>query len=257
MSLPRKWILLRGLGRSAGHWGSFRTQIEKAFPLEHFYFLDLQGNGKFNSYSSPIEIANYIAPLEQQLRDSNYFEIDGPTIGVGLSLGGMVLTEWSQQVAGRYQQIFLINSSGSNLSYPWQRLSLKVLALAIRSFWIKNRVEHEINSLLVTSSLTRDEILKKYSEELQNNVFVSEKFPIALNNVLRQAIAGARYSIPSKINTSATLIVGEKDAFVNADCSRAIQQKWNCKIEIHPTAGHDISFQDSAWLIRAISSNLQ
>lgn len=169
----------------------------------------------------------------------------------------MVLTEWSQQVADRYQQIFLINSSGRNLSFPWQRLSLKVLASALKSFWVKNSTEHEVNSLLVTSSLTRAEILKRYSKELQNNVRVSEKFPIAFQNVLRQTLAGARFKIPSKINTPATLIAGEKDAFVSADCSRAIQQKWNCKIEVHPDAGHDISFQDSVWLIRTISFNLQ
>jgi hypothetical protein len=36
---------------------------------------------------------------------------------------------------------------------------------------------------------------------------------------------------------------------VNVECSRAIARKWQLPIIEHPTAGHDLSTDDSQWVV--------
>ena len=72
-------------------------------------------------------------------------------------------------------------------------------------------------------------------------------------NVLRQLLAASIYSFPEKAPTEVVLMSGGKDKFVSAQCSKDIENKWQCKHIIHPTAGHDISFQFPDWVIEQIS----
>ena len=44
-----KWIVLRGLGRGHGHWGTFLKKMETAFPNDRFYWLEILKNYKPSS----------------------------------------------------------------------------------------------------------------------------------------------------------------------------------------------------------------
>ena len=244
--------MLRGLGRGHGHWGSFAEKIQQAFPEDKFYFLDLPGNGSLNGEESPLEISQYISFLEQQLTNSDFFQHPGRTLGMGLSLGGMVMTEWAREFHTRFEKIFLINSSAANLSYPWERISWLVLYTSLKQIFMSSTEKFEMSSLLVTTSLTKSQLHNEYHHDVLRNMAFTDKFSVTDKNVLRQTVAAARYSFPPESPGPAVILVGSMDRFVQPECSYAIQKIWKCKIEIHPTAGHDIAFEDPDWVINTM-----
>lgn len=252
MNLRFKWILLRGLGRGHGHWGSFAEKVQRAYPEDKFYFVDLPGNGSLNFEESPLQIHRYVSSLEQQLIKADFFHHGGTTIGIGLSLGGMVMTEWARIHHQRFEKIFLINSSAANFSYPWERISWLVLSTSLKQIGTSNIEVFETNSLLVTTSLTKEQLQNEFRNDLLHNTAFTEKFPITVKNIIRQTIAAARYTFPLKSPVPAVILVGSKDRFVRPACSYAIQKTWNCKMNVHPTAGHDIAFEDPNWVIQTI-----
>lgn len=251
-----KWIVLRGLGRSHGHWGSFQNKMRQAFPNDEIYFLDLPGNGDLNQKISPVEIRKYVPFLRKQLKATSFFETSGPVYGVGLSLGGMVMTEWVVQGDIDFKKIFLINTSASNFSGPWRRISPLVLLTSVKQLFAGSQEIFELNSLKVTTNFSEQQLKAEFKEDLLTNIEVSLKYPIHYKNIIRQLIAAAKYFFPVKINTEVILINGAKDRFVNPKCSEDIQKKWGCKLMTHPTAGHDIAFADGAWLINVLKSTL-
>ena len=250
----RKWIILRGLGRGHGHWGTFIQKLEAAFLKDKIFWLDLPGNGFLNKESSPVVIQDYVASLEQQLKNSNFFEISGPTIGVGLSLGGMVLTEWVQQKPSRFDQIFLINTSAANLSKPWKRISLRVLANALKQLFTSQLEQFELNSLKMTTTLNEEIIKSKFIDDYRAVREFSKKYPITKKNIFRQLLAASKYQFPRRPAVPTILISGAGDRFVNSDCSHDLKQWWKCDLIMHPTAGHDLAFEDPNWLIEILKS---
>ena len=104
-----KWIFIRGLGRGHGHWGTFIKKFETAVQNDSVYWLDLPGNGFLNNQVSPLKIPTYILAMEEQLKATDFFQVEGKTLGVGLSMGAMVLTEWSQQQNSFFDKIYLMS----------------------------------------------------------------------------------------------------------------------------------------------------
>jgi len=253
-----KWIVLRGLGRGFGHWGSFQDKLRGAFPRDEIYFIDLPGNGTLNQETSPIHISDYVEYLENQLKMTAFYETEGPVYGIGLSLGGMVMTEWARQFEDFFTRIFLINTSASNFSGPWRRISIPVFLNSIKQVFNKKGLveDFELNSLLITTSLDAQKIRKEFAHDHQSNVAFTKEYPITKKNILRQLFAASRYFFPQTLKTSVVLINGAKDRFVNPACSVDIQKRWSCKLVTHPTAGHDIAFEDAAWLIDVIQKNI-
>ncbi|MBC7465833.1 MAG: alpha/beta hydrolase [Bdellovibrio sp.] len=252
-----KWIVLRGLGRGYGHWGSFQQKMRDAFPHDEIYFIDLPGNGILNGEMSPLKISQYVSFLENQLKMSAFFETNGPVYGIGLSLGGMVMIEWANQFEDFFTKIFLINTSASNFSKPWKRISIPVFLNTAKQVF-KNTIENlEMNSLKITTSLSEDQIRTQFGEDYKSNIAFTKKYPITKENVMRQLFAASKYFFPKVMKTPVVLINGANDRFVNPSCSLDIQSVWKCKLVTHPTAGHDVAFEDAKWLIDLVKNEIQ
>ncbi len=249
-----KWVILRGLGRGHGHWGTFISKLTAAVPEDSIYWLDLPGNGFLNAAVSPVKIEDYISSLENQLQLTDFFHTKGRCVGVGLSLGAMVLTEWSQQQSQRFDKIILINTSAANFSKPWKRISLQVLANSMKQLFTTELEQFEMNSLQITTTLTEDMIRANFNDSYQAVIEFSKKYPIEKGNITRQLLAAARYLFPKKITVPTVLISGAGDKFVNPQCSQDIKNHWGCELVVHPTAGHDIAFEDSDWLIQTLKT---
>lgn len=82
-----RWLLLRGLGREAGHWDGFPDKL-KALGQE-VEFLDLPGAGTEFARPSPLTIAETVEDLRRR-RASNV-----PVGVIAISLGGMVALDWA------------------------------------------------------------------------------------------------------------------------------------------------------------------
>ena len=251
-----KWVVLRGLGRGHGHWGTFLKKMEAAFPQDRIYWLDLPGNGFLNKEVSPVKLAEYIPFLEAQLKETDFFQTEGATLGVGLSLGAMVLVAWSQKIQNRFDKIFLINTSAANFSAPWTRISALVLFNSIRQLFTAKLEQFEMNSLLVTTNLSEEKIRSEFHDSFAAVIDFSKKYPIVKDNITRQLLAAARYVFPVTPAVPTVLLRGEKDRFVNPQCTADIQKRWNCRMLSHPSAGHDIAFEDAAWLLNALQNEI-
>src|SRR5690242_11835434 len=91
MSAPATWILLRGLGREAGHWAPFVEAFGQRFSGAQVRTLDFPGVGRARKVSAPWSIDGIVDFLHDQI------EGDAPTPWgiLGHSLGGMVALAWA------------------------------------------------------------------------------------------------------------------------------------------------------------------
>ncbi|MGZ5181847.1 MAG: alpha/beta fold hydrolase, partial [Ramlibacter sp.] len=80
----RRWVLLRGLTREAGHWGGFSAMLARATG-EAVLPLDLPGNGRRSGERSPTSVAALVDDCRRQLPASRV-----PAVVVAMSLGAMV-----------------------------------------------------------------------------------------------------------------------------------------------------------------------
>lgn len=247
----KNWILIRGLARGVGHWGSFPEKLKQNFPNDNFYFVDIPGNGYLSEQATPLKVANFIDSFNAQLEKQN-FDFLLPTFGLSLSLGSMAMVEWAKQRPKLFQKIILMNTSAANFSNIFHRLSFDAMALGYRLSQIKSLADREVESLEITTSLSKDQIKTDFKKELDLMVQFSEKYAAKSANVLRQLIAGSTYRFPKNPPTEVLILSGSKDKFVSAKCSNAIAKYWNCAHRIHPEAGHDISFQFPDWVIEQI-----
>lgn len=245
------WILIRGLGRGAGHWGAFVEKLQKAFPHDKIYFVDVPGNGYLRDIPTPLKVSDFITSFEEQLKKQN-FDPTKPTYGYSLSLGSMAMVEWAAQRPNLFKKIYISNTSAANFSNIFKRLSVDAMTLGLRMRFMKTHEDREIASLEVTTTLSKNKILSDYKKSFDSMLAFSQTNAAIPKNILRQLLAASIYKFPKTAPTEVVLMSGSKDRFVSAQCSKDIENHWHCKHVIHPDAGHDISFQYPDWVIEQI-----
>lgn len=242
MGQTKNWILLRGLGRGTGHWGSFVDQLKSRFPNDNFELLDLPGNGARHQEQSPLRIADYV----KDLRSHSQFVKNGESFKIlAISLGGMITVEWMREFPHEVKKAYLICTSSAGMSPFYERYQLnnyvKTLKLLRGSkdevFWEKNVLE------MVTNSHERRE------SEILSMIAYSKAFPMKMENIVRQMAAASRYRFPNTAPGEIRLIGSYGDRLVSPHCTLKIAEKWGMKAAMHPWAGHDIPIDDPHWLI--------
>lgn len=251
----KNWILIRGLGRGSGHWGPFPEKLKQAFPDDSIYFVDVPGNGQLHKLDTPLKISEFISHLDEQLLQQN-FNFQNPTYGYSLSLGSMAMVEWAQQRPDLFKKIYISNTSAANFSNVFKRLSVDALKLGFRMRKMKSHHERELASLLLTTTLSEQQILNDYKKAYESMIDFSHTHCARPRNILRQLIAAATYSFPSEPPVETILMSGGKDQFVSAKCSIDIEIAWQCPHIVHPEAGHDISFQFPDWVVEKLKATL-
>lgn len=248
----KNWILIRGLARGAGHWGSFPGKLQQAFPNDKIYYVEVPGNGLLRDLPTPLKVSKFIESFDQQLKQQN-FDFTLPTYGYSLSLGSMAMVEWAKQKPDFFKKIYISNTSAANFSNVFKRLSIDAMTLGFRMRRMKNAEDKEFAALQVTTTLSKENIIKDYKNDFDSMLSFSKTNAAHPGNVIRQLLAASIYAFPPKPPTEVVLMSGGKDRFVSAQCSLDIEHKWHCKHIIHPEAGHDISFQFPDWVIEQIS----
>ena len=248
----KNWILIRGLARGAGHWGSFPAKLQKAFPHDKIYYVEVPGNGLLRDHPTPLKVSQFVESFDEQLKKQG-FDFTLPTYGYSLSLGSMAMVEWARQKPDFFKRIYISNTSAANFSNVFKRLSIDAMTLGARMRRMKTAEDKEIASLQVTTTLSKEQILSDYKHDFDSMLSFSKTNSAHPKNILRQLLAASFYGFPQKPPTEVVLMSGGKDKFVSAQCSKDIENKWHCKHVIHPEAGHDISFQFPDWVIEQIS----
>ena len=240
---PDTWIFLRGLTRSSAHWGQFVAEFEVENSAQ-VIALDLPGNGALWQEPSPTRVAQMARWCQQEVQRRG---IQG-TVGVlAMSLGGMVAAQWALQQPAAVRELVLINTSMRPFNPFWQRMRpasfwcLIKLALtgATPQIW-----EREI--LRLTTNHARHDVLQSWSAERVQR-------PVSGLNAMRQLLAAARYRAQAKGPHVPTLVLaGEHDRLVAAQCSKEIAKRWGTALQLHPSAGHDLTLDDGPWVAAAV-----
>ncbi|MDG0816149.1 alpha/beta fold hydrolase [Bdellovibrio svalbardensis] len=241
MPNPRRWILLRGLARGRGHWGSFVQKMQAHFPNDEFELIDLKGNGERFTEQSPLHVEDYV----RDLRAHSQFVKDGKPFNIlAVSLGAMITVEWMREYPHEVQKAILVCTSSSGFSPFYDRYRLRnylpTLRLAIETSaekWERDILE------MVTNSHERREA------EIGAMIEYSKRNPMKVTNILRQLAAASRYRFPKDAPGDIKIIGSHGDRLVSPRCSLKIAEGWGLKAVMHPWAGHDIPVDDPQWLI--------
>ncbi|QDK38273.1 alpha/beta hydrolase [Bdellovibrio sp. NC01] len=241
MQNTNRWILLRGLARGRGHWGSFATEIQKKFPNDQFEFLDLKGNGERFAEKSPLTVAEFVKDLRER---SQFVKEKVPFKVLSVSLGAMITVEWMRQYPHEIEKAFLVCTSSSSFSPFYDRFMLHNYLPSLSLTFAKDpaRWEKTILGMVVNNHERRE-------AEMPAMIEYSRENPMQVLNVVRQLKAAASYSFPKEAPGDIQLIGSHGDRLVNPSCTPNIAQAWNLKAAMHPWAGHDIPVDDPKWLL--------
>jgi alpha-beta hydrolase superfamily lysophospholipase len=234
------YLMLRGLGREAGHWGAFREEIENQYEV---YALDLPGAGSERHRSCPLTIDEIVDDIrerwlrikeERQLRDTGLFAI---------SLGGMIALSWISRYPGDFNRLILINSS-SRLSPFYRRLRPASYPDFVYAMLTRHRERRENRMFSRTCNSDAD-------RESKVGVWIrmSAERPLKRSTFFRQLWAASRFVLPEKIDLPALFLGASRDRLVHVQCSRDLAAHYGVDLIEHPWAGHDLTTDDGPWVL--------
>ena len=244
------WVLLRGLGRDARHWGPFANEFQQRIGKDKLLMLDTLGNGRYADQQSPINISQYTEHCRQQF--SEKYPLDKLNAKrsinlVALSLGGMIALDWAQRYPEEVKSLTVINSSVANLTPWYNRLKLMSLFKLVKFFFFSSNPKH-IEGM----------ILRLTSNQVQPHPMLAQwtdyrvESTTTLVNLLRQLYAAARFRLETPLSISPLIICSRNDNLVAYRASKDLYNTIGGHMIIHPWAGHDIPLDDPIWLSKNI-----
>ncbi len=241
----RRWLLLRGLGRESGHWGDFPARLQTARPQDQVLLLDLPGNGTQHRQTSPAQIAAMTEHCRAALQAQGQ---TGPVHLLCLSMGGMVALDWACSYPDEIAALVLISSSLRGLSRWYQRMRPAALLRLLTALLSPSLQWRESQALALSS--TRHPL---DAALLQHWCALQQTRPVQRLNLVRQLLAAARFRAPQPGPRQPLLVLaGAGDRLVDPVCSQRIAAAWQGRHALHPSAGHDLTLDDGAWVIEQI-----
>ena len=246
------WVLLRGLMREKRHWGDFLAAFKAAFPNEQVITIDYPGNGELHEQTSASNIENMVEFARTQVRGAN---AQAPIHLLAISLGAMVAVAWARDYPQEIAKMVLINTSLAPHNAFYHRLRPGNYPRLLTTMLFGNVQQREQLVFDLTSS---QKATSMTHTAVQNWVRYAQQYPISRGNIIRQLLAALRYHAPLQTPHSAMLLLaGAGDRLVNPQCAKTLASLWHCPLIIHPTAGHDLPFDDGGWVIAQIQQWLR
>lgn len=246
MSAFTTWVLLRGLMRDSRHWGAFPQAMQAALPGAAIHLIDLPGNGLRHQEASPASVPAMAEWVRRTLQQQG---LAPPYRVFAMSLGAMVTVAWAQAHPQELEAAVLVNTSLRPLSPFYRRLKPAAWPLLLRLAASQPSAEAAERAILQLTSRHHgddQEVLQQWTQWRLSH-------PVSRRNALRQLLAAARFSASRQPpRTRLLLLNGAGDQLVAPHCSAALAQAWHCELAVHPTAGHDLPLDDSAWVIQQL-----
>jgi len=241
------WLLLRGLAREKRHYGEFPAVLERALPGDTAFPLDLPGFGTEHHRESPTTIRAITEDLRARFLKERPSE--GPWSIFAISLGGMVALDWAARYPSDWQRVVVANTSAANLSSPWERFSPSLWKqLPGMMFGGEQGREDAIIDITVNSQIDRAALAQTWISYFKEQ-------PPGRKAVLRQLFAAARSTVPLKIDAPLLVLTSKADRLVSWRCSEKIAKRLNAPLEIHDSAGHDLSLDAAEWICERIAQH--
>lgn len=245
----RTWLLIRGLAHEQEHWGKFREMLQKKYPDDEIFGVDLPGVGVYHKETAPIGLKETL----NIVRNNTLGEIRPPYYIISMSFGSMIAIEWAKSHPSDITGIVVMNTSIGKYSHFYNRLQSKTWRSFLKRVTTTDPAEIEKIILSITSSKTEG-----LDEVVQERVEIHRKRPVTIENILRQLVAAAIYRSDGEPPSVPTLILaGKGDRLCDPSCSKKISNEWNLPLRVHPTAGHDLTLDEPEWVLEEISKWVQ
>jgi pimeloyl-ACP methyl ester carboxylesterase len=239
------WVLLRGLGREARHWGDFPFFLSEALGGVAVHAPDLAGNGRWWQQASGTSIAAQREHLRQQLAP---VLAEGPVNVLALSLGGMVALDWAARQPDEVARLVLVNTSLSSLAPFWRRLRWQCYPALLRLMFASVPLREQGILALTSNVPARQSAALPFWQTWQ------QEAPVSAANLLRQLYAAARFSPPAMWPACPALVVtSAQDRLVDPFCSAQLAQATGWPLQINGHAGHDLPLDDPHWLAQTVA----
>ncbi len=236
-------ILIRGLTRESAHWGDFVPQLKAAFPNAKLTQLDLPGAGPYFRETSPNTVNGILEKVRAQALEGG--ALTEPATLIAVSLGGMVAWEWLLAYPEDIAGAVLINISLGGLSPFYQRLNWHCYGKLFAAAGNRN-IEVREPGLLKLLSNRED----NYQQTAADWIAIQKARPISAKTALRQLYAAATYQPgDAKPKPPILLLNSLGDKLVAPQCSEVIARKWQLELHTHPWGGHDLTLDDSQWVV--------
>lgn len=246
MNTAPTWVLLRGLMRDARHWGAFPDVLRAALPDARLCLLDLPGNGLRHREHSPSSVPAMAEWVRAELRRQGVLP---PYRVFAMSLGAMVTVAWADAHPQEIERTVLANTSLKPISPFYRRLQPAAWPLLLRMALGKPGARAAEEGILQLTSNHHRQTRSVLDDWTQWRL----THPVSRANALRQLLAAMRFNAPAQApQVPVLLLTGAQDHLVDTRCSTALAQHWQCRIAVHPTAGHDLPLDDAAWVARQV-----
>lgn len=233
---PNRWILIRGLIRSQFHWFNFPDLLKTNLSIEHIDFVELPGNGYLSSEAAPKSLSAAILKLRSQISS-----IQEPVGLLGISLGGVLASQWALDFPEEVSHLALVNSSFGKSPF-YERLRPQNYS-SIFKLLIRRKPE-DLESFIFTSTCNT----LNWESYLRAAIQFQLEHPVRLSNFFQQLRLARSAHLCKKPQAKALILTAQNDRLVNHKCSQKIATSWNVPIAIHPNAGHDLPMDDSPWI---------
>ena len=229
--------------RSVNNWQDPIEQFTKDIDGYDIVPLDVPGMGNHFYKKAPLSIKSNVEFLK-----SEYEKHKGETnILLGFSLGGMMVTTWSQLYPDDIDGLIIVTSSFGGFQPFWKRLKPSVLPFAIMAFHTKGQTREKYMFKMIAKNEVNKQRLMEQWEQEQN------ARPIKNLNIIRQAIAGWTFNAKKMERKHPTLVIAAKnDQLADFSCSEKIRDHWNADFVCHEKAGHDVLNDDPKWAAEQI-----
>lgn len=238
--LPKRWVFLRGLARERRHWGDFVDVFQARFPGTEIHAIDLPGIGEFRNIESPTSMTGITEFVRTEARKQMP---DGKFAVLALSLGGMVAMEWMNTFADDLESVVLINSSAKDSRF-YHRLRYQVWSDFVAVLTTTNLREREkkLIDIIINSEEGKAKAFPLWAK-------IAVEQPVKFSTFAKQLLAASRFSgIKNNSRVPVLVLNSLGDRLVDPGCSEALHQKFQWRLERHPWAGHDLTWDDAAWV---------
>lgn len=240
------WLLLRGLAREVGHWGSFASELQVQPYCQEALALDLPGVGTEKTRRAPLSIAANCEDLRRRWKKKRNESEWGI---MGVSLGGMIALDWVSRYPYDFNLGVFINTSSRDSATAFERLQPQYLNPAIKALFQSDIEEREKEILRMTSNLKPDDpnVQALWTQIAKTN-------PVHLSTTLFQLLAAARFSAPQELSRPVLFLASKADKMVHYKASVNLSEKYNSPLQLHESAGHDLPLDDPHWIFEQIKN---
>jgi pimeloyl-ACP methyl ester carboxylesterase len=177
---------------------------------------------------------------------------EGPWSIFAVSLGAMIALDWVDAEPALFQNLFVVNTSSSDLASFYERFPLRHLPALTRAVLTRNPNHSE--SLMLKMASNRHLEMGKL---LERQIAWRKERPISRKTALRQLFGAARFRLPKDRPAARTLVISsEGDRMVSPKISERLAQRIGATKVTHPWAGHDLAIDDPEWLSKQVAAFL-